>query len=301
MRCKHCDHVLWNQPAPAPGAQRVCSECGEPYQPGDFRFARGKVRFCCPQCDTGYYGTSAEGHLEPAAFDCVGCGRHLTMNDCVVRAHDMEHESEAMLQRDMPWLDESIGSGARGWLKRWGATTSLSFSNAGKFVALLHRPPQPMRAAAFMSVNALISVFATVAVGLILPALGNLRGRVGGGGVDVEALVIALAIALGAAVALVVFAALPAVLVGLIPRGGKPVGTARAFEAMCYSSGALVLSLVPCCGGPFAAIWWMVQSTQAMMALFEGESIGKKTLAALLTVVGYFAAVFGTTMVIMRL
>ena len=83
MRCKHCDHVLWNQPAPAPGAQRVCSECGEPYQPGDFRFARGKVRFCCPQCDTGYYGTSAEGHLEPAAFDCVGCGRHLTMNDCV--------------------------------------------------------------------------------------------------------------------------------------------------------------------------------------------------------------------------
>ena len=69
MRCKQCESILWQQPAAASGGDRCCSECGAAYKPSDFDFVRGKVRFCCPHCDTGYYGTSPRGHLEPIAFE----------------------------------------------------------------------------------------------------------------------------------------------------------------------------------------------------------------------------------------
>jgi len=45
MRCKQCDHALWNQPVPPAGGPRVCSECGTGYSAADFDFGRGKVRF----------------------------------------------------------------------------------------------------------------------------------------------------------------------------------------------------------------------------------------------------------------
>jgi hypothetical protein len=42
MRCKNCDHTLWNQPVPPEGTERKCSECGAPYALAEFEFARGR-------------------------------------------------------------------------------------------------------------------------------------------------------------------------------------------------------------------------------------------------------------------
>ncbi|MEI7876791.1 MAG: hypothetical protein WCI96_02600 [Planctomycetota bacterium] len=299
MRCKHCDHVLWNQPAPIDGAQRVCSECGEPYQPTDFSFERGKVRCCCPHCNTGYYGTSREGHLEPAEFACVQCGCSITMNDCVIRPHDETRELEAMQRVDVPW----IASGRDGRFKRWWRTSTLGFTNAGRLASMLTRDPAPMRAARFLLINALLAV--TIGGGfLVLMRLftGNNLFSVTAGG-DIIALIAGIAIMAGSAVSLLFFAAIPAFLaaslaglIALSRRSDHPhrpacLRFARAYELICYSSGALLLSLVPCCGTGFGAIWWLVQSAQAMIGAFESESIYARILAAVVTVVGFIIGI----------
>ena len=299
MRCKQCDHVLWNQPAPIDGAQRVCSECGEPYQPTDFSFERGKVRCCCPHCNTGYYGSSKEGHLEPAEFACVQCGCSITMNDCVIRPHDETRELEAMQRVDVPW----IASGRDGSFKRWWRTSTLGFTNAGRLASMLTRAPAPMRAARFLLINALIAV--TIGGGfLVLLRLftgSTVMGVLAGG--DILALIAGIAIMVGCAVSLLFFAAIPAFLAaslaGLIafnrrsdhPHRPASLGFARAYELICYSSGALLLSLVPCCGMGFGAIWWLVQSAQAMIGAFESESIYARILAAVVTVVGFIIGI----------
>jgi hypothetical protein len=75
------------------------------------------------------------------------------------------------------------------------------------------------------------------------------------------------------------------------PHRPAPLGFARAYELICYSSGALLLSLVPCCGRGFGAIWWLVQSAQAMIGAFESESIYARILAAVVTVVGFIIGI----------
>jgi hypothetical protein len=174
MRCKNCDHTLWNQPVPPEGTERKCSECGAPYALAEFEFARGKVKFCCLQCDKAYYGTSLSGHLEPAEFDCVGCGTHLTMERCVVRAHDMEREFEAMQKRGLPWLEPT----GLGWPRRWWLTANLSVSLRAGVAQQLVRSPQPLRAAGFVLVNASMTYAAAVlANGLLELLVGNSGGN----------------------------------------------------------------------------------------------------------------------------
>ena len=285
MRCKHCDHSLWNQPVPPEGAARVCSECGTPYSASDFDFGRGKVRFCCPACDTGYYGTSPKGHLEPAEFDCVGCGARLTMDRCVIRAHDMEREHEAMQQRELPWLEES----SLGWFRRWWRTSILSISNAARLSPLLNRPPMPMRAAWFLLVNSAVCVLTGGAFGLILPMLvGGRVGSVQGG--QLMGLLVAGAMLLASVLAMVVISALPALCCSWLTRKGEPIGFARAYELVAYTSGALLISVLPCCGGPLAGLWWAIQVVQAFTGYFEGEPWLTRVVAGVLSLAGFLVA-----------
>ena len=168
---------------------------------------------------------------------------------------------------------------------------------------MLTRAPAPMRAARFLLINALIAV--TIGGGfLVLMRLftgSTLMGVLAGG--DILALIAGIAIMAGSAVSLLFFAAIPAFLAaslaGLIalsrrsdhPHRPAPLGFARAYELICYSSGALLLSLVPCCGMGFGAIWWLVQSAQAMIGAFESESIYARILAAVVTVVGFIIGI----------
>ena len=78
MQCKSCEYPLWNLKA------RQCPECGTPFTPSEFEFVINSVRYCCPHCNQAYYGTSEKGHLVPSEFDCVTCGRHLTMDEMVL-------------------------------------------------------------------------------------------------------------------------------------------------------------------------------------------------------------------------
>lgn len=292
MRCKHCDHSLWNQPVPPEGVGRVCSECGAPYAAADFDYGRGKVRFCCPGCDTGYYGTSERGHLEPAEFNCIGCGAHLTMDRCVIRAHDMEREHEAMQQRDLPWLAE----GSLGWIRRWWSTARLSLSNATRLGPMLTRPPSVLKAAAFLGVNATIAVVLGGAAPWGFGLLVSPGARMAP--IDGTLLLIAVGATLATIVTLVVYAAVPALLCCMLTRGGKPLGFGRSYEIAAYTSGALLISAIPCCGAILGGIWWMVQLIQGYAGAFENESGLKRAAAGLLAFVGFISGIVGFVFVV---
>ena len=277
MRCKTCDHTLWNQPAPREGEPRVCNECGTPYSAADFDFGRGKVRFCCPNCDTGYYGTSDKGHLEPAEFNCIGCGTRLTMDRCVIRAHDMAREHEAMQRRELPWLEE----GSLGWVRRWWRTAKLSLSNAPQLVPLLSRPPKPMRAAVFLLVNSTIATAALVGL-----TFGS-RMPLAVAALDPLELLVMLGALLASVLAIVLYAAIPAFLCSFLTRKGEPLGFGRAYEIAAYTSGSLLISIIPCCGPALGGIWWMAQIIQGFASAFEGESWIKRFAAGILAFFGF--------------
>ena len=78
MRCWHCDYSLWNLKT------QNCPECGAGFRPSDREFVANSVRFCCPHCDQAYYGTGPKGHLEPDRFDCVQCGKSITMDEMLL-------------------------------------------------------------------------------------------------------------------------------------------------------------------------------------------------------------------------
>jgi hypothetical protein len=291
MRCKNCDHALWNQPVPPEGTERKCSECGAPYALAEFEFARGKVKFCCLQCDKAYYGTSLSGHLEPAEFDCVGCGTHLTMERCVVRAHDMEREFEAMQKRGLPWLEPT----GLGWPRRWWLTANLSVSLRAGVAQQLVRSPQPLRAAGFVLVNASMTYAAAVlANGLLELLFGN---SVGNSpllrGVDVYDAVLAVAALAGAVAATAMFVAIPAALCAGLTRKGEPLGFARGYEIAAYSTGALLLAFIPCCGVLVVALLWSSQTIGNFVAYFEGERLVTRILAGVLSALGFILAAVG--------
>ena len=286
MRCKHCDHALWNQPVPPEGTERKCSECGAPYALADFEFARGKVKFCCLQCDKAYYGTSERGHLEPADFDCIGCGAHLTMERCVVRAHDMEREFEAMQLRDLPWLEPTD----LGLFRRWSRTANLSLSFRAGIAQRLVRSPQPLRAAGFVLMNASIAYAAGgLATGLAELVFGN-RSLAG---IDVYDAMLAVAVLAGAVVATAMFVAIPGALCAGLTRKGEPIGFARGYEIAAYSTGALLLNVIPCCGVLGGALLWSSQTIGNFVAFFDGERLVTRILAGVLSALGFILAAVG--------
>lgn len=289
MRCKNCDHSLWNQPVPPEGVGRVCSECGTPYAAADFDYGRGKVRFCCTGCETGYYGTSERGHLEPAEFNCIGCGMRLNMDRCVIRAHNMERENEAMQQRDLPWLEE----GSLGWVRRWWRTVRLSHANTALLVPLLIRPPKLLPAAMFVLTNALLAG-ATVGGSYGLFPMLFPGGRVTA--LDPSVIGLALIGILAFAIATALFCAIPAVCCSWITRRGEPIGFARGYEIAAYSTGGLLFTIIPCCGFLIGPVVWASQTIGAFAAYFAGEPLGTRILAGVCAAAGFVVTLGATVL-----
>lgn len=115
MRCRQCDYSLWTIQG------RTCPECGAPFKPSDYQFQRGSVAFRCPHCSQDYYGTSPEGHLEPRAFDCVRCGKHISMDEMVLEpAEGMGTADDRTTALRNPWLDRAAIGRVRAWFQSVG-------------------------------------------------------------------------------------------------------------------------------------------------------------------------------------
>ena len=104
MRCRTCDYRLWNL------LERRCPECGTPFLPSQYEFFPNTIRFRCPHCDQSYYGTGEKGHLDPAEFDCVSCGRRIDMDQTVLEPTAGVDEDQTQTER-VPWLERSHGTG----------------------------------------------------------------------------------------------------------------------------------------------------------------------------------------------
>lgn len=280
MRCKSCDYSLWNM------RERVCPECGSPFKPSDFDFPVSAVKFCCPHCAQAYYGTGAHGHLEPASFACVGCSRLVTMDEMIVLPGDHVPPSASEVATNV-WEQP----GERSLVDRWWRTLKDTMLRPGRLIdatapagaRLEEGDPRPrvsvvpaLRFAILTnSLGALVALAPLLVMFLVSMLAGGaaMLGPIAGG------------LLTGLVVGLVVF---PIVLLAwalsahgmLVVTGGAPLGLGRTVQCFAYGSGPNVVVGLPCLGGYFSWIWWVIAS---ILMLRSGQRIsGGRAAAAVL-------------------
>ena len=260
MRCRECDYALWNLKT------RQCPECGSQFAPDEFDFRPNSVRFCCPHCDQAYYGTDARGHLEPSAFACVTCGRHLSMDDMVLLPAEglEEPQTQAAVNR---WLERH----RTGRFKSWCSTIGQSLISPGQLMKGTPVESSMKQAWWFLTVT----IVATMAVSFIpaacltvgFPFMFSASGSAPAGGPGPGVLAGIMTGMTVVTLVVVISLTLLFVLVwglathGILNIGGRGHETVRrTFQALCYSSGAYVPSVIPCLGGYVGPIWWVVSA-----------------------------------------
>ncbi len=274
MRCKNCDYRLWNL------RSRQCPECGRAFLPSEYDLRPNAVRFCCPHCSTAYYGTSAQGHLEPRRFACVTCGNVVDMDEMVLQpAEGVEEDTTGIAP--LAWFDRKKIGTFRAWMRTVGR------SMIGP-AALIERVPAldgTARAWGFLMLTL-----------LLIPLLGMgpimLFSVIAGGAPGVLPMLLGIAVMAAVAVAgFALFALLwSAISHGLLRITGQtPHPASRTINAILYSSGPVVLAATPCVGMyliPVGVIWWTVCAILAVQAAQRAGGL-RATL-----VVGTFPGVF---------
>ncbi len=292
MRCRQCNYRLWNL------ASRQCPECGKPFRPSEYEFTPNSVQFLCPHCRQTYYGTSSRGHLEPAAFNCVKCGTFLTMDDTLLLPADGVVEEQTELLQ-VPWLERQT----RGRVRAWWATSKMALKQPQQMMAAL---PEgfPVGGAVWYSFVTNLLVYAVsfgpiFLIPMLVAAFGP--GRTAPAAV---AILIAVALVVGAAVSTILWMAIWALLThGVLRVIAQPqLGLARTMQAICFSSGANVVTAVPCLGLYVGWIAWIV-SAVLMVKRAQGVSgaraaiavAGPPAVATVISMVGYL--IFITQMI----
>ena len=271
MHCRFCDYPLWNL------TTRTCPECGTPFLPSQVEFAPNAVRYCCPHCDTAYFGTTAQGHLHPSHFTCITCHRPIAMDEMVLRPVDGLDEHGATPER-VPWLHRRTLGGFRAWWR----TITMAMTSPQQLMRGLPMDSSVGQAWWFAVLTNLIVIACT-----LIPLWGCIGVMIavappGRGGaapvltiVGVQMAVIALCWML----ALVVWGAITHAALRFTGDTRHTIG--RTYQALCYSSGANIVSAVPCVGGNVGPIWWMVS---AILCTKEAQRVsgGRATFAVLL-------------------
>ncbi|MBP7745162.1 MAG: hypothetical protein KA383_03445 [Phycisphaerae bacterium] len=268
MRCGTCNYRLWNLEA------RRCPECGTPFLPSQYEFAPNSVQFCCPHCGQAYYGTGARGHLVPDEFDCVQCARHIRMNEMVLRpaAHVTEEQTEVY---KLPWEERR----ERGPVRAWWGTVKMALTSPIRLARAVPDDCPPGAAWGFALLTALLY---TAGVACPWAALAVIATTSTGGRWDVELVCGLPLVGLVAAATVIVGIAFWGLIAhGVLRLGGRPAGgIGRTYIALCYSSGANALLVLPCVGIYVSWIWWLIS---AALMLKETQRVGggRATLATL--------------------
>lgn len=264
MHCKNCNYPLWNL------RSRTCPECGSGFAPSDFDFQPGAVRFCCPHCNQEYYGTSPSGHLTPRTFNCVTCQQPVDMDEMVLLPAEGFTDRQTTRATN-PWLSKE-GSAT----SRWTTTIGWAMTRPGELIEGTPLEGQRGKAWKFALITQLALMAVTVAIQAAFMALGTMAGG-GAGAFTMLFLPLGIIMGIVAFVVMAVIWAGLAHLVLLLTGGGmKPFG--RTMEAVLYSSGANVLSAIPCVNY-FAWIWWTV-SFGIMLRRGHGVAPWRAVIAA---------------------
>lgn len=270
MKCRTCDYRLWHLTA------QVCPECGTAFRPSDYEFVPHTVEFCCPHCEQPYFGTDAQGLLDPRAFDCVSCGRHIHMDQMLLRPAPGVDERTTQVER-AHWLERREIGIFRAWL----GTTRMALFSPGRLMRLVPMDASLQDGHWFSVLTFFIShVFMWIALlawmGFIIVTMA---GGHGGGGMPFIGITFCGMALIAPLIAIVCMILWASVAHGILRLTGRTRGTwNRTMQAFCYSSGSYVVAIVPCCGFYVAPIWWLVS---AILAVREGQKVngGRATLA----------------------
>jgi hypothetical protein len=268
VRCRTCDHALWRT------VGRTCPECGTAFSPAEFRFRPSTVAFRCPHCAQDYYGTDANGLLEPREFGCVKCGNHVRLDEMVLEPAAGRTEQDT-ISRPNAWAERDRTGLWKAW---WRSTVAILFRPLEFGDSL---PPTAGAGTAFRYL--LLCAIPTLGIGVTIGAL-LLLPTGGLGGVTTVAgpqLLMGAALFLG----LLAFAYLGGAIGHgtLALLGGTREPLSRSVGCSLFAHGATsLLGLVPCinCIPFLGAIWWF-SSFRLMLAGVHGCGRGKATLAAL--------------------
>ncbi len=278
MRCQTCDYRLWNL------TSRICPECGSPFRPSDFEFAINSVKYLCPHCGQQYYGTDGKGHLDPMSFDCVNCGQHIHMDDMTLLPADHVSEDQTAPDR-CPWLD-------RGKLGFFKAMLAMIGRGMVSPVRLIRSVPMT---------SPLVSAwgFLALMLGLTL-VIGSLPLVIFMLFIEPEAAIGTLFFFVVSAFVQLLVVVIWGLVIQFLLRvtGGCAHTIGRTYQALCYSSGPMALTAIPCLGpylSFFWSIWWMVS---AILMIQDSQRVhgGRASLAVLtlpalmvMSVVGLYA------------
>jgi len=283
MRCLQCDYSLWNLKA------RQCPECGTPVTPSAYEFVPNSVRFSCPHCEQPYYGTGVTGLLEPDAFDCVQCGRHITLDEMVLAPAEGVADHQTRVTN--PWLERD----RTGRFKGWWATIGQSLVSPDRLAQGTPETSSLGQAWWFTIVTCAVtfgvSLIPAMCVGLSLPVFMP-QGQAAGPSAAFLAGMMAFGVTFGIVFGFVftlVFAGLWALVTHLLLRmSGSGHGPLRVtMQSILYSSGTMTVSVIPCVGNA-AMVWWIVS---AVLMVKESHGIGgvRATFAVLAGPVIVFA------------
>lgn len=260
MRCPECDYALWSLKA------GPCPECGRPFKPSEFEFLANAVRFCCPHCDQGYYGTSERGQLVPERFDCVSCGKAISTDEMVLRPAEALGDRDAHLGTN-PWLDKR-----RGILKRYVLAMFSGIGQPGRMMEVTPAFGSTGAAVGLAILN--IMVASSLSVGMFVLLTGFSGGAMlGPAGMSIFVIVVT------PLVSMFIWTAVTHGMLHLLRA--KPSDTmGRTLQAIGFSSGAYVLAIVPCIGTPMGFVAWTITATIAVRA---GQRVGswKATIATM--------------------
>jgi uncharacterized membrane protein YgcG len=246
MRCLQCDYPLLNL------VDRTCPECGLEFRPSEYCFPPKKIRFCCPQCHTAYYGTDERGHLEPKSFDCVECGRRLHMDEMVLRPAEGVSERELQVN-SVAWPERQ----RRGRVRAFFSTIWQGMTVPGEVIRFLPKNASLGDAVGFMAIM--------VALALALPWLVI---------VIIMMFDVSYLDAEDIGYGLLAFAGVSAMGIGVLAVwmlsahlvlrmiGGAKQGVGRTMLAFSYTSGANAMNFLVGLG----VVWWALSFAVALGA-----------------------------------
>jgi hypothetical protein len=259
VRCRTCGYSLWNL------AVRQCPECGTSFRPSDFEFVPGTVRFSCPHCRCDYYGTGDRGQLSPRAFSCEQCGAAIDMDGMLLRP--AEGLSDADTEPGvMPWLERR----RRGLVKSYLGTVGLALVRPAR---LMRGVPQSASVGEALVFGVATSALAFL-IGSALPSVGYWGWTAFVWGWTPEFwevfwLFVWLVFALFMVTGIIPIWALFAHGV-LRLTGGSRYTVDRTLQALGYSAGANVLSVIPLIGPVLGWLWW---SISAVAMVSSGQKV----------------------------
>jgi predicted RNA-binding Zn-ribbon protein involved in translation (DUF1610 family) len=290
VQCKSCGYRLWNL------TSRQCPECGTRFLPSEFEFVPNSVQFCCPHCGQAYYGTGPKGHLVPAEFDCASCARHVHMDEMVILPTVGVAEEQTQVER-MPWLERK----ERGRWRAWRSTIGQALIGPVRLMKMtpVESPAgEAWRFAVLTSFVPLLGLAPFVAFAIIPLLIIGLPGgpRPFGPWLGVGSFAMVALVAVGCVIATMIGIALWGALAHglLLVTGGTRAGIGRTYQALCYSSGANVITAVPCLGLYIGWLWWLVS---AILMVREGQRVhgARATFAVLFLPAASLVGLVGLT------